>query len=75
MSDIGPLLWHFENTGGSTDPSIELSLDEVRSLAEKIGFQISNERIVDTTYTGIDDGMLAYVYHAAFWTATKEEIA
>jgi len=73
--NLGPLLWHFENTGGSTDPSIELSLDEIRSLAEKVGFQISDERIIDTTYTGIDGGMLEYVYHATFWTATKKEIA
>jgi carnosine N-methyltransferase len=72
---IGPLLWHFENSGGSSDPSIELSLDEVRALAEEIGFQISDEQTTDTTYTGIDGGMLGYVYHASFWTATKKEAA
>ena len=30
-----------------------------------------NERTIDTTYTGNAHSMLGYVYHAAFWTATK----
>ena len=37
---IGPLLWHWE--GNTTnDPSVELTLDEVKALARKIGFEIS----------------------------------
>lgn len=35
--NCGPLLWHFEN---SEEISIELSLDEVKSLATQIGFVI-----------------------------------
>jgi carnosine N-methyltransferase len=30
-----------------------------------------NERTVDATYTNNGESMLGYVYHAAFWTATK----
>jgi carnosine N-methyltransferase len=30
-----------------------------------------NERTIDTTYTNNSQSMLGYVYHAAFWTATK----
>ncbi|KAG5715674.1 UPF0586 like protein [Termitomyces sp. T112] len=30
-----------------------------------------NERTIDTTYTSNSEGMLGYIYHAAFWTATK----
>ena len=93
---IGPLLWHWEGNT-SNDPSIELTLDEVKALARKIGFEISvsssqwpptptiypfsrldlhtcvaqNERTIDTTYTNNAQSMLGYVYHAAFWTATK----
>ncbi|PIL29128.1 hypothetical protein GSI_09176 [Ganoderma sinense ZZ0214-1] len=68
--NLGPLLWHWE--GNTTnDPSVELTLDEVKSLARKIGFEISNERTIDTTYTNNAQSMLGYVYHAAFWTATK----
>nr|VWP02404.1 Uncharacterized protein [Ganoderma boninense] len=68
--NLGPLLWHWE--GNTTnDPSVELTLDEVKALARKIGFEISNERTIDTTYTNNAQSMLGYVYHAAFWTATK----
>ncbi|KAI0062566.1 N2227-domain-containing protein [Artomyces pyxidatus] len=69
--NIGPLLWHFENNS-SNDPSIELDLEEVKELARQIGFEIKNERTVDTTYVNNPDGLLGYVYHAAFWTATKK---
>ncbi|KAJ6462279.1 N2227-like protein-domain-containing protein [Mycena vitilis] len=68
--NMGPLLWHWENNT-TNDPSIELSLDEVKALARAMGFRISNERSIDTTYTSNAEGMLGYVYHAAFWTATK----
>ena len=37
---LGPLLWHWENSSGG-DVSIELSLDEVKALAQKIGFEIT----------------------------------
>ncbi|KAK4684760.1 carnosine N-methyltransferase, partial [Tremellales sp. Uapishka_1] len=72
--NIGPLLWHFENsptTSSKGEGSIELSLDEVKELARRVGFTISNEKTIPTTYTGIQDGMLKHEYQAAFWTATK----
>ena len=37
---LGPLLWHWENNA-TNEPSIELSLSEVKTLARKIGFEIS----------------------------------
>ena len=39
-SYTGPLLWHWENNT-TNDPSIELSLDEVKELARQVGFEIS----------------------------------
>ncbi len=36
---LGPLLWHFEENTTS-DPSIELDLEEVKTLAAHIGFEI-----------------------------------
>jgi carnosine N-methyltransferase len=68
--NLGPLLWHFENNN-TNDPSIELDLEEVKGLARQIGFELSNERTVDTTYTSNSQGMLGYVYRAEFWTATR----
>jgi len=71
--NLGPLLWHFENSGNPSDASIELSLDEVLALADKIGFEIGNQKMVDTTYVNTEDSMLSHIYHASFWTATKKE--
>jgi len=31
-----------------------------------------NVRTIDTTYVNNKDSMLGYIYHAAFWTATKK---
>ncbi|KAH9997135.1 N2227-domain-containing protein [Russula vinacea] len=69
--NLGPLLWHFEENTTS-DPSIELDLEEVKTLAAHIGFEIKNERTIDTTYVNNKESMLGYIYHAAFWTATKK---
>ncbi|WVQ95725.1 hypothetical protein IAU59_002824 [Kwoniella sp. CBS 9459] len=72
--NIGPLLWHFENsptTSPTGEGSIELSLDEVKELARRVGFDLKEEKMVKTTYTGIPDGMLKHEYNAAFWVATK----
>lgn len=41
--NVGPLLWHFENsptTSAKGEGSIELSLDEVKELARRIGFDL-----------------------------------
>ncbi|CAO3667537.1 unnamed protein product [Umbelopsis vinacea] len=70
--NIGPLLYHFENTPGEN--SIELSLEDVKAVAEKIGFTITNEKTIPSTYTSNPNSMLKYVYECAFWKATKNEI-
>ncbi|PPQ65915.1 hypothetical protein CVT24_011248 [Panaeolus cyanescens] len=68
--NLGPLLWHWENNQTS-DPSIELDLEEVKQLAREMGFVISNERTIDATYTNNAQSMLGYTYNSRFWTATK----
>ncbi|KIJ64917.1 hypothetical protein HYDPIDRAFT_111601 [Hydnomerulius pinastri MD-312] len=68
--NLGPLLWHFENNS-TNDPSIELDLEEVKELARKIGFDLSEEKTIETTYTSNNQSMLGYIYQAAFWKATK----
>lgn len=69
--NAGPLLWHWENNN-TNDPSVELDLDELKELMQKMGFEIANETTIDTTYTNNSQSMLDYIYHAAFWTATKK---
>jgi carnosine N-methyltransferase len=39
VPNTGPLLWHFEENSTS-DPSIELDLEEVKTLAGHIGFEV-----------------------------------
>ncbi|KAH8112811.1 N2227-domain-containing protein [Phellopilus nigrolimitatus] len=68
--NLGPLLWHWENNT-TNDPSIELDLEEVKTLCEKLGFKLENERTIETSYTSNAQSMLGYVYRASFWTATK----
>jgi len=68
--NLGPLLWHWENS--RTDPSIELDLEQVKALVEEIGFEIRDEKTIDTTYTNNTQSMLAYTYHSAMWTAIKK---
>jgi carnosine N-methyltransferase len=36
--NLGPTLWHFENTAGAS--SIELTLEDLKALATRIGFVI-----------------------------------
>jgi len=56
-----PLLWHFENTQTLSERgegSIELSLDEVKELARKVGFELSvssNLTILFQLFKGIDE--------------------
>ncbi|KAG8991336.1 hypothetical protein FRB90_001390 [Tulasnella sp. 427] len=70
----GPLLYHFENDSAGNF-SIEASLDEVKAIAKLIGFEISQEKMIPTTYTRIIDGMLRYEYQSEFWVATKRSNA
>ncbi|TXT03894.1 hypothetical protein VHUM_04317 [Vanrija humicola] len=65
----GPLLWHFENSPTPSAKgevgSIELSLDEVKELARMVGFEIKEEKMVRSTYTGVPDSMLEHVYNVS----------
>ncbi|GAA6015119.1 hypothetical protein JCM8202_004886 [Rhodotorula sphaerocarpa] len=68
--NCGPTLWHFENDRDAT--SIELTLEDVKTLARKIGFEISDEREVETCYTTNPRSLLRHQYTAGFWTARKQ---
>ena len=48
--NLGPLLWHFENsptTSSKGEGSIELSLDEVKELARRVGFDMHVRQSLD----------------------------
>ncbi|KAM0756073.1 N2227-domain-containing protein [Meredithblackwellia eburnea MCA 4105] len=64
--NCGPTLWHFENTDGAR--SIELTLEEVKELAKRIGFTFQEDREIKTSYTSNQLSLLRHQYTAGFWT-------
>ncbi|KAG8647435.1 hypothetical protein MANES_09G077000v8 [Manihot esculenta] len=49
--NLGPLLYHFADTYGQDEMSIELSLEDVKRVALYYGFQLEKESRIETTYT------------------------
>lgn len=71
--NLGPLLW----TGGA-QAKVELSLEEVISLAQSIGFIFEREtggesssKTVECEYTADSLAMMQWIYKAEFWVARK----
>lgn len=67
----GPLLYHFEGSLG--DCSIELSLQEVRLVAGRLGFTIEQERMTTCRYTADAYSMYQTEYHCSFMVLRKQE--
>ncbi|EJD08181.1 N2227-domain-containing protein [Fomitiporia mediterranea MF3/22] len=75
--NLGPLLWR---SGGQA--ALELSLDELVQLVEKIGFIFVTEgkceeerkktRTVECEYTADREAMMRWIYKAEFWVAEKK---
>ncbi|RIB25886.1 hypothetical protein C2G38_2012776 [Gigaspora rosea] len=68
--NLGPLLYHYENS--PDEMSIELSLEQVKTVVKDFGFQFLTEKTIHTTYTSNPKGMLKYLYECAFWTCVKQ---
>ncbi|KAI0767151.1 N2227-domain-containing protein [Fomes fomentarius] len=72
--NLGPLLW----TGGG-QAAVELSLEEVLRLAERLGFDLAmdgapasmQQRTVECEYTADRTAMMRWLYQAEFWVAQK----
>lgn len=74
--NLGPLLWHFEGQSPNKEKdqqgSIELTLEEVLELVEKMGFRFEQRKTMPRqAYTGNTDSMLTYEYQCEFWVAKK----
>jgi hypothetical protein len=69
----GPTLWHWENSSAPQDVSIELPLDDLKTLVRRTGWKLENESEVDTTYTAVPESMLTHWYKASFWVAVKDD--
>ncbi|XP_047147087.1 carnosine N-methyltransferase-like [Vigna umbellata] len=73
--NLGPLLYHFADVYGQEDEmSIELSLEDVKSVAVSYGFEFEKESTIETTYTTNPRSMMQNRYFAAFWTMRKKSV-
>ena len=69
--NVGPLLYHFHDI--QNEVSIELSWEEVRKIILKFGFDFKNEKMIDSTYSSIEDRLKTTIYTCIFFTAIKSE--
>mmetsp|Transcript_10931 Transcript_10931/g.32516 ORF Transcript_10931/g.32516 Transcript_10931/m.32516 type:complete len:209 (+) Transcript_10931:137-763(+) len=69
--NLGPLLYHWADSTGD-DMSVELSLEEIRSVAQQLGLVLLREDVVDAPYIANQCGMFKTVYQACFWTMVKQ---
>ena len=69
--NVGPLLYHFHEI--QNEISIELSWEELRKIIVKFGFEIQNERIIDSTYSSVEERLKTTIYSCIFFTAIKKE--
>ncbi|KAJ3212762.1 hypothetical protein HK099_007668 [Clydaea vesicula] len=67
--NLGPLLYHFE---GSSSLSIELSFEELREVINSMGFEITSEKLLTSTYSANKDSLMNYVYNNIFFIASKK---
>jgi len=72
LVNLGPLLYHFEDS--NTDPSIELTYEELRSVLPHFGLKmIKEERGLKATYTRNCDSMLRMHYECVLFVCEKVE--
>ena len=69
--NVGPLLYHFHDI--QNEVSIELSWEELRKIILKFGFEIKNEKIIDSTYSSVEERLKTTIYSCIFFTAIKKE--
>mmetsp|Transcript_15162 Transcript_15162/g.27010 ORF Transcript_15162/g.27010 Transcript_15162/m.27010 type:complete len:194 (-) Transcript_15162:79-660(-) len=79
----GPLLWHWQSSGpkssttssGEQDKryreSVELTYDQLKHLAEQVGFDVKEERWEQVGYTSNPRSMMRTVYEVVQFVAIK----
>ncbi|KAB5519199.1 hypothetical protein DKX38_023518 [Salix brachista] len=74
------VLFHFQifiqqdMYGQEDEMSIELILEDVKSIAFNYGFEVENETTIETTYSTNPRSMMQDRYFAAFWTMRKKSV-
>jgi carnosine N-methyltransferase len=65
--NLGPLLYHFSDS--PSEPSIELSYQQLRAVIASYGFTIEKENITACGYTHTNNSMLRILYNCVFFSA------
>ncbi|KAL4433538.1 hypothetical protein ABPG74_002935 [Tetrahymena malaccensis] len=69
--NLGPLLYHYAES--FTEPSIELSWDEVQHIIKEVGFELTIHPQIKTHYaTDPNETMMKIEYNCIFFTAIKK---
>ena len=68
--NIGPLLYH--HTSDPNAVSIELGWNDIKEIIIGFDFEITKEKIVETTYSSDKESMMKKVYRCIFFTAVKK---
>ena len=68
--NVGPLLYHFHDI--KDEVSIELSWEEIKKIIINFGFEIKNEKIIDSTYSSVEERLKKNIYSCIFFTAIKK---
>ncbi|XP_033624920.1 carnosine N-methyltransferase-like [Asterias rubens] len=67
--NLGPLLYHFENT--AKEPSIEIAYDVLRQVILDFSFVMLREETIHTSYLQDQFSMLKYEYDCVFFVCQK----
>ena len=62
-------MYHFHDI--QNEVSIELSWEEVKKIILKFGFEIKNEKMIDSTYSSVEERLKTTFYTCIFFTAIK----
>lgn len=68
--NLGPLLYHFE--GNDASVSIELTLEELTQVIEKLGYRIHHRSFINCSYVQNPKSMLKTVYESSFMVMQLE---
>mmetsp|Transcript_13828 Transcript_13828/g.39154 ORF Transcript_13828/g.39154 Transcript_13828/m.39154 type:complete len:146 (+) Transcript_13828:204-641(+) len=73
--NLGPLLYHWADSHtylSDEELSIEISLEDVKSVATACGLKLLREEFVMASYTSNHRSMYQTSYDCAFWTMVKD---
>ena len=69
--NAGPLLWHFSDQPG--EQSVDLTYEEIKQLAARVGFDLVEEYTLSTPYTNNRESMKQMLYHCPM-TAWRKRV-